>query len=150
MQINLLMDTQYTPFDGRAESSIAVSFDFPGLESNSVCEHWRIKVIADVDALSSEPKRRPLTQIADFNSDDDDIVQICRHGCATVGTARPANGTYIRIYSHFIESGRHKSKALPTVNQAQTYSFGTLRAFLITLCVVKRDLSDLSLAFGGC
>lgn len=58
-----------------------------------MCKHGRVKVIAAVDVRRSEAKSQPLTQITDINSIDDDILPICRFGCAAVGTARPASRT---------------------------------------------------------
>jgi hypothetical protein len=85
-----------------------------------VFEHGRKKLMANVGALRSKPNRKPLPQALDLNRDDDCDVQICRLGSEPqLAAASPLHGTGIRIhsqiFSHFIESKRHKSKALPTV-----------------------------------
>jgi hypothetical protein len=88
------MDMSNPPFDGRAKSTFTVRFDFPRMESISVCEHGRKKLMANVSVLRSARSREPLPRVLDLNAD-----------------AR----IHSRILSHFIESGCHKSKALPSV-----------------------------------
>ena len=148
------MDMSYTSFDGRAESTFTVICDFPRLERISVCEHGRKRLMANVEVLRSKPNREPLPQVLDLNRDDDCAVQICRHGFERqLAAARPLCGTGIRIhsqlFSHFLESGCHKPKALPSIIDSALMYCNTVRvphprdAFVFVARVWEHDANPM-------
>ena len=118
-----------------------------------MCELGREKVVPDVDVLRNEADRKPLPQLLDFISDDDNIAQICR--LIMYGSWQPRD-----LYAGQLIASVPASFRIPSnpdaINQRHCQlstrhkhiRWGIERISIAALAAT-RELSDCASTFGG-